>query len=79
MRVIVILEKKNKKKIHLVLELPDRKIMKIKKLLNTCKWQEAISSVISMGKSIEKLTPEELVHATSDLILTNTNAYWNLL
>jgi len=79
MKVIVILGRKNKKKIHLILELPDRKIRKIKKLLNTCRWQEAISSVISMGKSIEKLTAEDLVHATSDLILTNTNAYWNFV
>ena len=79
MRVIVILGKKNKKKTHLMLELPEGKTIEVKKLLNTCKWPEAISSIMSMGKSIKKLTEEELVHATSDLILTNTNAYWNLL
>ena len=79
MRVIVILGKKNKKKTHLMLELPDKKIMEIKKLLSSRKWQEAISSVMTMGNSIKELTAEDLVQTTSDLILTNSNAYWNLL
>ena len=79
MRVIVILGKKNKKKTHLMLELPEGKTIEVKKLLNTCKWPEAISSIISMGKSVKKLTEEELTQATSDLILTSTIAYWNLV
>ena len=79
MRVIVILGKKNKKKTHLMLDVPDKKTIEIKELLNTLKLPEAISRVMSMGKSVKKLTGEELVRTTSDLILTNTNAYWNLL
>ena len=77
MRVIIILGKN--KNTHLMLELPDKKTREIKKLLKTQRWQEAISSVMAMGKSVKKLTAEELVRTTSDLILTNKNAYWNLL
>ncbi|UCD55124.1 MAG: hypothetical protein JSV93_06350 [Candidatus Omnitrophota bacterium] len=77
MRVIIILGKKNEKR-HFMFELPDKKAKEIKKLLNTRKRPEVISNIMSMGKFVKKLTPEELAHVASDLILTDTSAHWNL-
>ena len=80
MRVIVVVGKRNEKKTRLMLELLDKKtIDKVKKLINAWKCSEAISNIIAKGKFIKELTEKEITQAASDLILTDTNAYWNLL
>ena len=80
MKVIIIVGKKNQKKTRLMLELLDKKtIDEVKRLINNLKCPEAISNIITKGRYIKRLTDKEIAHAASDLILTDTNAYWNLL
>ena len=80
MRVIVVVGKRNEKKTRLMLELLDKKtINEVKKLINAWRCPEAISNIIAKGKFIKELTEKEITQAASDLILTDTNAYWNLL
>ena len=80
MKVIVITGKKNGKKARLMLELMDRNAIKhIKKLISAWKCTEAISKILSKGTFIKELTATEATFASSELILTDTNAYWNLL
>jgi len=80
MKIIVIVGKKNAKKSHLMLELPNKKLIKeIKALMGALRYSEAISNIIRKGRLIKKLAEEEINHAGSDLILTETAAYWNLL
>ena len=54
-------------------------INEVKHLISNLKCPEAISSIIAKGKYIKQLTDKEIAHVASDLILTDTNAYWNLL
>ncbi len=76
----VILSVGNRKKTYLMLELPDKTTRKkIKLLLDRRKWQEAVSLITVKGKLIKHLTKKDIAHTSSDLILTNSNAYWSLL
>ena len=80
MKVIIIVGKKNQRKTRLMLELLDKKtIDKVKRLVNALKCREAISNIIAKGKYIKEVTDKEIAHVASDLILTDTNAYWDLL
>jgi len=80
MKIIVIVGKENTKKTRLMLELPNKKLIKeIKTLISTWRYSEAISNIIRKGRLIKELAEEEINHAGSDLILTETAAYWNLL
>jgi len=80
MKVIIVVGKKNQKKARLMLELLDRKtIDEVKGLINALKCPEAISNIIAKGKYIKEVTDREIAHVAVDLILTDTNAYWNLL
>ena len=80
MKVIIVVGKKNQKKTRLMLELLDKKtIEKVKRLVNNLKWPEAIANTIAKGKYIKEVTDAEIAHLASDLILTDTNAYWSLL
>jgi hypothetical protein len=79
MRIIVILGEKTAKKTHVMLELPDKKMIEVKELLKTLKLPDALAKIATMGETIKKLTEEELVHTASDLILTDRSIYWNLL
>lgn len=80
MRIIVISGKKGQKKIRLILELLNKKAIKdVKALINGLRCQEAISNILSKGKFIKELAEEEIATTPSDLILTDTNAYWSLI
>ena len=79
MQVILVVDGK-KKKTHLMFKLVSKKsIETVKKLIKELKCSQAISGVLSSGKFIKELTEDELLHAESDLILTQTNAYWSLM
>ena len=80
MKVIIVVGKKSHEKTRLMLELVDKKtIDEVKRLVNNLKCPEAISKIIAKGKYIKEVTDKEIAHLASDLILTDTNAYWNLL
>jgi len=80
MEVIVITGKKDAGEARLMLRLPDRKaVRKIRRLVSGNKYREAISSAINGGKFLRELTEREVSEVPSDLILTDNNAYWNLL
>ena len=79
MQVILVVDVK-KKKTHLMFKLVSKKsIDTVKKLVRELKCSQAISGVLSCGTFIKELAEDELVHAESDLILTQTNAYWSLM
>jgi len=80
MKIIVIAGKRNGKKTRLMLKVPNGKtIEEIKTLLKSLNCKEAISKVIAKGRLIKALTEDDMAHAQSDLILTDTNAYWTLI
>ncbi|MBN1353640.1 MAG: hypothetical protein JW994_03095 [Candidatus Omnitrophica bacterium] len=80
MRIIIILNKKKRGKSHLMLELLNRDaIEETKSIINAIRCPEVISKIIAKAKSSKELTEEEAANVVSDLILTETNAYWNLV
>ena len=80
MRVVVIMGKKGVKKTRLMLELLDKKTIKeVRKLIGNWKCSKAISDIVSKGKIIRELKENDVAIERSDLILTDTNAYWNLV
>lgn len=80
MRIIVITKRRLHKKTCLVIELLDKKaIIRVKELVNDWKFSRAILSILKKGKFIRELTSKEIAHTPSDLVLTDTNVYWNLL
>ncbi|OGW76098.1 MAG: hypothetical protein A2Z72_01920 [Omnitrophica bacterium RBG_13_46_9] len=80
MKVIVTIGKKDNRKTHLMLEILDKTaIEEIKRLIRSWKCREALSNIISKGRFVKELTEKEITQVASDLILTDTNAYWNLL
>ncbi len=79
MHVILVVDGKNEK-IHLMFKLVSKKsIDTVKKLVREFKCPQAISGVLSCGTFIKELAEDELVNVKSDLILTQTNAYWSLI
>ncbi|NQU94848.1 MAG: hypothetical protein HQ549_01275 [Candidatus Omnitrophica bacterium] len=80
MKIIIITGRKSHNKTRLMVELFNKKaIGEIESLIHAFKCREAMSNVISKGNFIKELTENETIQTTSDLILTETNAYWNLL
>jgi|GEM_PF-6361450 len=80
MKVIIVVGKKNQKRTRLMLELIDKKsIAEVKRHVNNLKFPEAISNIIAKGEYIKEVTDKEIAHLAPDLILTDTNVYWNLL
>ena len=62
-----------------MLELPDKNAVKeVKKLINARKAPKAITNILAKGRFIRELTENEVTKEASDLILTDTNAHWNL-
>ena len=80
MKVMITIGEKRENKTHLAVELMDKTtIERVKTLISTRRYPEAISTILAKGKSIKELAEKELAQVTSDLMLTDASAYWNLL
>ena len=79
MKVILIFNKKNGEPTRLMLEVPDKKAAKkVKALINARRCPEAMTSVIKNGRCIKELAEKDLAQVDSELILSDSNAYWSL-
>ncbi|MFH1593347.1 MAG: hypothetical protein ABID09_01455 [Candidatus Omnitrophota bacterium] len=80
MRVILIIGKKAHKKTRIMMEVLDRRaVLEVKSLVKSLRSAQAISDILSKGRFVKELSENEIANTHSDLILTDTNTYWNLL